>query len=59
MGVALIAIGFLGLVPGVLGIFEGREFFGVSSWALTILGGLFFLTGIGLVQSIGSTRSKA
>ena len=54
LGVLLVALGLLGLVPGVLGIFEKREFLGINSWALTLLGVLFFMSGIGLIQSIRS-----
>ncbi|MBK9018303.1 MAG: hypothetical protein IPM82_32015 [Saprospiraceae bacterium] len=54
MGTVLVAFGLLGLVPGVLGLFERQEFFGINSWALTILGGLFFMSGVGIIQSIRS-----
>lgn len=54
IGTLLIAFGLLGLVPGVLGIFEKKELLGINSWALTILGVLFFISGIGLIQSIRS-----
>ena len=36
IGTLLIAFGLLGLVPGVLGIFEKKELLGINSWALTI-----------------------
>lgn len=54
IGTVLVAFGLLGLIPGVLGIFEKRELLGISSWALTILGGFFFLSGVGIIQSIRS-----
>lgn len=54
LGTILVAIGILGLVPGVLGIFDKQEYLGINSWALALLGGLFFLSGIGLIQSIRS-----
>ncbi len=54
LGTVLVIFGLLGLVPGVLGIFEKQEYFGVNSWALTILGGFFFISGVGIIQSIRS-----
>ena len=54
MGIVLVAFGLLGLVPGVLGLFEKQEFLGINSWALTLLGGLFFMSGVGIIQSIRS-----
>jgi hypothetical protein len=55
IGTALVAFGLLGLVPGVLGIFEKQDVLGLNPWALTILGGLFFISGIGLIKSIRSS----
>ncbi|MBI1226711.1 MAG: hypothetical protein GC192_15865 [Bacteroidetes bacterium] len=54
LGTILVAFGLLGLIPGVLGIFDKTEYIGINSWALALLGGLFFLSGIGLIQSIRS-----
>ncbi len=52
LGTALVAFGLLGLVPGVLGIFQKQELLGVNSWALTILCFILFMAGVGIVQSI-------
>jgi hypothetical protein len=41
--------GIVGLIIGVLGIF-GRDLIKVSPWALTILGVIFFSSGIGLLK---------
>lgn len=54
MGTILVAFGLLGLIPGVLGIFDKQEYLGINSWALALLGGLFFMSGVGLIQSIRS-----
>ncbi len=54
MGTVLVAFGLLGLIPGVLGIFDKQEYLGINSWALALLGGLFFMSGIGLLKSIRS-----
>jgi hypothetical protein len=50
-GLALILTlaGIVGLVIGVLGIF-GRDLVKVSPWALTILGVIFFSSGMGLLK---------
>ncbi|MEK7255541.1 MAG: hypothetical protein AAB316_12405 [Bacteroidota bacterium] len=56
LGTALIALGFIGLVPGVLGIFERQEYLGVSPWALVILGIVFFTSGVGLIQTVRGVR---
>jgi len=54
LGTVLVALGLLGLIPGVLGIFEKQQILNLSPWALTILGFIFFMSGIGLVQSMRS-----
>lgn len=42
--------GALSLVFGILGIF-GSMAVGLSPWALAILGGIFFLSGISIVKT--------
>lgn len=54
LGTVLVALGLLGLIPGVLGIFEKQQILNLSPWALTILGFIFFMSGIGIVQSMRS-----
>jgi hypothetical protein len=41
--------GFIGLILGVMGIF-GRNLVNLSPWALSILGLIFFTSGIGLLK---------
>lgn len=41
--------GIIGLVIGVLGIF-GRDLVALSPWGLSILGLIFFTSGIGLLK---------
>lgn len=55
LGVVLVVAGLLSLVPGVLAIFEGGDVLGLNPWALTILGLLFFGSGIGLMKSLGNS----
>ena len=53
LGTILTLFGGLGLVAGVFGIFEGGQIAGVSAYAWAIVGGIFFLSGIGLMKSVG------
>lgn len=41
--------GMISLILGVLGIF-GNNFTSLSPWALTILGGVFFLAGVSMLK---------
>lgn len=41
--------GMIALILGVLGIF-GNDMTGMSPWALTILGGIFFLSGVSMLK---------
>jgi hypothetical protein len=49
VSLVLIIAGMVGLILGVLGIF-GRDLVALNSWALAILGIIFFLAGIGLMK---------
>jgi len=49
MAMVLVLFGFIGLILGVLGIFE-RDLVALSPWALAILGFIFFIAGIGLLK---------
>jgi uncharacterized membrane protein len=52
IGVFLIVAGLVGLVPGVLSIFEGKQILGYNPWSLVILGVILFAAGISLMKSI-------
>ncbi|WP_027126080.1 hypothetical protein [Gelidibacter mesophilus] len=41
--------GMIALILGVLGIF-GNSLTSLSPWALTILGGVFFIAGVSLLK---------
>ncbi|WP_445734396.1 hypothetical protein [Mariniflexile sp.] len=41
--------GMIALIIGVLGIF-GNNMVSLSPWALTILGGVFFIAGISMLK---------
>lgn len=49
LALILVIIGIAGLVLGVLGIF-GRDLVMLNSWALSILGLVFFASGISLLK---------
>jgi len=41
--------GMISLILGVLGIF-GNNLVALSPWALTILGGIFFISGVSMLK---------
>lgn len=41
--------GMISLILGVLGIY-GNNMVALSPWALTILGGVFFISGVSMLQ---------
>lgn len=49
IAISLVLIGFLGLTFGVLGIF-GTPIISLNGWAMTILGFIFFVSGMGLLK---------
>ena len=49
LGLTLTVIGMVGLILGILGIF-GRNMVALSPWALSVLGLIFFTSGIGLLK---------
>jgi uncharacterized membrane protein len=51
IAIILVLVGFLGLTFGVLGIF-GTPIIALNEWAMTILGFIFFVSGIGLLKKM-------
>ncbi|MCF1192575.1 hypothetical protein LRR18_13345 [Mangrovimonas sp. AS39] len=49
LAIILTVGGMIGLVLGVLGIF-GNNLISLSPWALTILGFIFFLSGVSMLK---------
>ncbi len=41
--------GMIALIMGVLGIF-GNNFVALNPWAMTILGGVFFIAGVSMLK---------
>ncbi|OAV46034.1 hypothetical protein [Lewinella sp. 4G2] len=52
IGVILVIAGIVGLCYGVFSL-TGGEVGNGQAWGATILGGIFFLSGIGLMKSVG------
>ena len=51
-GTIFLVTGAISLVLGILGFFEGAKVGSLSPWTFTIIGLLFFSSGITLVKSI-------
>jgi hypothetical protein len=49
LALILVVLGIAGLVIGVLGIF-GPNMISLNPWAMSILGFIFFVSGIGLLK---------
>lgn len=49
--------GMIALILGVLGIF-GNNMVSLSPWALTILGGVFFISGVSMLKYRKDTPSE-
>ncbi len=49
LALILTLIGMVGLVMGVLGLF-GNSLVALHPWALTILGGIFFIAGVSILK---------
>ncbi len=49
--------GMIALILGVLGIF-GNNLVALSPWALTILGGIFFISGVSMLKYRKDTPSE-
>ena len=49
LALIMVVGGTISLVVGIMGVF-GSMSTGVSPWALAILGGIFFLSGISLLK---------
>lgn len=54
IGIILTIAGAIGLIFGVLGIF-GTPLVNLNSWALAILGFIFFIAGIGMLKRVGQS----
>ncbi|MEM1359861.1 MAG: hypothetical protein AAGF89_16770, partial [Bacteroidota bacterium] len=53
LGILFTIVGAIGLAVGVLSIFNKGMAFGQNPWGVAIIGGIFFLTGMGLMRTVG------
>lgn len=49
LAITLTIGGMIALILGILGIF-GNNLVALNSWALTILGGVFFISGVSMLK---------
>jgi hypothetical protein len=49
LAMILVVVGAIGLLTGLIGVF-GSNVVALSPWALTIIGFIFFTSGIGLLK---------
>ena len=56
IGIVLVIAGIVGLCYGVFSL-TGGEVGNGQAWAATILGIIFFMSGIGLMKSVGGGSS--
>ncbi len=59
IGLSLILLGALALIIGIMGIFGDQIIQGLNSWAVAIIGLIFFPSGIGLLKSSSPKSSEA
>ena len=53
IGTFLVMAGLVGMIPGILGIFEGTDVMGLNPWGLALVGIILFIAGIGLIRTVG------
>lgn len=58
LGAILTGLGIIGLILGVVGIFD-QNIVALSPWALAILGFIFFTSGIGILKRRKDTDEVA
>ncbi len=54
LGIVFTLVGAIGLAVGVMSIFNKGLAFGQNPWGVAIIGGIFFLTGMGLMRTVSS-----
>ena len=48
-------LGAVGLAVGVMSIFNKGLAFGQNPWGVAIIGGVFFVTGMGLLRTVNAS----
>lgn len=54
LGILFTIVGAIGLAVGVMSIFNKGMAFGQNPWGVAIIGGIFFLTGMGLMRTVSN-----
>jgi len=54
LGIVFTLVGAIGLAVGVMSVFNKGLAFGQNPWGVAIIGGIFFLTGMGLMRTVSS-----
>ena len=52
LGIVFTLIGAIGMAVGVISLFNGGNAFGQNPWGVSIIGAIFFLTGMGLMRTV-------
>lgn len=52
LGLVFTLLGAIGLGVGVISLFNGGNAFGQNPWGVSIIGGVFFITGMGLMRTV-------
>lgn len=54
LGIVFTIVGAIGLAVGVMSVFNKGLAFGQNPWGVAIIGGIFFLTGMGLMRTVSN-----
>lgn len=54
LGTTLTVLGIIGLIVSVFGLFSGGAILGINAYAASILGLIFFSSGISLMKTVKS-----
>lgn len=53
LGLVFTVVGAIGLAVGVMSIFNKGQAFGQNAYGVAIVGAIFFLSGMGLMRTVG------
>ncbi len=52
LGIVFTLVGAIALAVGVMSLFNKGMAFGQNPWGVSIIGGIFFITGMGLMRTV-------